>query len=216
MKRLPVAPTCQTFKSVTDDLESLQSDTPVAAERVDQISDDNSQLSSLLLRPAMKRLSAHANRKPLVIKPETKAKTLKDIDFSIPSPTRVDKPVLFSLTSDTDSGRISPVPPSYKSTPFASVLPKAQRIDKSELNQSNTALKVVLPIKQAASQPKERKNLDNAWKNIKMEQDEKYADNFRNDMLLTRCWEIWRQGFHWIVVSVLMVQNEGVKFNNLS
>ena len=210
MKRLPVAPTCQIFKSVTDDLESLRSDTPVAAERVDHISDDgNSQLSSLLLRPATKRFSAHANRNPLVIKPETKAKTLKDIDFSIPSPTRVNKSVPFSLTSDTDSrGRISPVPPSYKSTPFTSVLPKVQRIEKPDLSQSDPTLKVVLPIKQAASQPKERKNLDDAWKNIKMEQDEKYADNFRNDMLLTRCWEIWRQGFHWIMVSVPMMQNE--------
>ena len=58
------------------------------------------------------------------------------------------------------------------------------------------------------SAPKERKNLDDAWKNIKMEQDEKYADDFRNDMLLTRCWEIWRQGFQWIMVSALMIQNE--------
>ena len=155
----------------------------------------------------MKRLPAHANRNPLVNKLETKAKTSNDFDFLIPSPTRADKPVPSSITSDTDSrGRISPVPPSYKSTPFASVLPIVQRSENSELNQSNSTLKVVLPIKQAASQPKERKNLDDAWKNIKMEQDEQYADNFRNDMLLTRCWEIWRQGFQWIKVSVLMVQ----------
>lgn len=115
MKRLTITPTYQTFKSVTDDLESLQSDTPVPAERVDRISDDDGfPLSPLLLGPHMTRLSA----------------------------------------------------------------------------------------------PKERKNLDDAWKNIKMEQDEKYADDFRNDMLLTRFWEIWRQGFQWIMVSVLMMQNE--------
>lgn len=211
MKRLFVAPTCQTFKSVTDDFESLRSDTPVPAERVDHIfEDDNSQLSPLLLGTPMKRLLAHANRNPLVNKPETKAKALKDFDFSIPSPIKADKPVPLSLTADTDSrGRISPVPPSYKSTPFASVLPIAQRIEKSEINQPNSTLKAALPIKQAASQPKERKNLDDAWKNIKMEQDEKCADNFRNDMLLTRCWEIWRQGFQWIMVSVLVMRNEG-------
>jgi protein SFI1 len=198
MKRLSVAPTCRTF-----DL-----DTPVAAGRINHISDDdNSQPSSVSLRPALKQLSAHANCKTLVNKHENKTKTSKAFDFSIPSPKRADKPVQFSLTSDTDShGRISPVPPSYKSTPFASVLPIARRIEKSESNQSNSTLKVVLPIKQAASQPKERTNLDDAWKNIKMEQDEKYADNFRNDMLLARCWEIWRQGFQWIMVSVLMVQ----------
>ena len=209
MKRLSVAPTFQT-KSVTDDLESLRSDTPVAAERADHIfDDDNFQLSPLLLSTPMKRLSAHANCNPLVNKPETKPKALKDFDFSIPSFIRADKLVPPSLTSETEShGRISPVPPSYKSTPFASVLPIAQRVEKSELNQPNSTLKAALPIKQAASQPKERKNLDDAWKNIKMEQDEEYADNFRNDMLLTRCWEIWRQGFHWIMVSVPMMQNE--------
>ena len=208
MKRLTVAPTCLTFNSVTDDLESLRSDTPVAAERVDHISDDdNFQLSPLLFGPPIMRLSAHAKRDPLLNKPETKPKALKDFDFTIPSPTRADKPVPLSLTTETDShGQISPVPPSYKSTPFASVLPFAQRIEKSEVNQSNSTHKSVLPIKQVASQPKERKNLDDAWKNIKMEQDEEYADNFRNDMLLTRCWEIWRQGFHWIMVSVMMVQ----------
>jgi hypothetical protein len=186
MKRLTITPTFQTFKSVTDDLESLRSDTPVPAERVDHIfDDDGSQLSPLLLGPLTTRLSARVNRNLLVNKPEIKAKALKDFDFSIPSPIRADKPMPLSLTSDIDSrGRISPVPPPYKSTPFA------------------------LPIAQAASQPKERKNLDDAWRNIKMEQDEKYADDFRNDMLLTRCWEIWRQGFQWIMVSVLMMRNE--------
>ena len=155
----------------------------------------------------MKRLSAHTNRNPLVNKPEIKTKTSNDFGFSIPSPTRVDNPVPFSLASDAEScGRISPVPPSYKSTPFASVLPIAQRSENSELTQSNLTLKVALPIKQVTSQPKERKNLDDAWKNIKMEQDEQYADNFRNDMLISRCWEIWRQGFEWIMVSILMVQ----------
>lgn len=209
MKRLSVAHTSQTFESVTDDLEPLRFDTPVVVERVDHISDDDSQLSPLLLGQPMKRLS---NRKPLVNKPENKVKTSKDFDFSIPSATRADKPVPLSFTSDIDSrGRISPVPPSYKSTPFASVLPIVHQIEKSELNQPSSTHKAVLPpIKQAASQPRERKNLDDAWKNIKMEQDEKYADNFRNDMLLTRCWEIWRQGFQWIMVSVLMIRNEVV------
>jgi protein SFI1 len=157
----------------------------------------------------MKRLSAHAhvaNCNLLVKQPGTQTKASKDCDIPIPSPTQADKPVPFSLTSDTDSRGLSPMPPSYKSTPFASVLPIAQGMAKTELNQSNPTLKVVSSIKQAASQPKERKNLDDAWKNIKMEQDEQYADNFRNDMLLTRCWEIWRQGFQWITVSALMMQ----------
>ena len=157
----------------------------------------------------MKRRSVHvhvANRNLLVKQLETRTRASKNCDIPIPSPTQADKPVPFSLTSDTDSRGLSPMPPSYKSTPFGSVLPIAQGTVKTELNQSNLTLKVVPPIKQAAGQPKERKNLDDAWKNIKMEQDEQYADTFRNDMLLTRCWEIWRQGFQWITVSVLMMQ----------
>ena len=146
----------------------------------------------------MKRLSARAhvaNRNPLAKHPETRTK------ISISSPTRVDNPTPFPLMSDIDSrSQISPVPPSYKSTPFS------QRIEKTELNRSDSPLNLVLPIKQAASQPKEKKNLDDAWKNIKMEQDEQYADIFRNDMLLTRCWQIWRQGFQWITVSILAMQ----------
>jgi protein SFI1 len=53
--------------------------------------------------------------------------------------------------------------------------------------------------------PKERSkpavDIDEAWKNIKMEQDEKYADEFRDNLLLNRCWDIWRQGYLWIIVS---------------
>lgn len=158
----------------------------------------------------MKRISAHAhmaNRNPLVKQPETRTKTSKDFDIPIPSSTRADNVAPLSLTSHSNSrGRISPMPPSYKSAPLASVLPTAQRIEKTELNKSNSTVRVALPIKKATNQPKERKNLDDAWRNIKMEQDEQYADNFRNDMLLTRCWEIWRQGFQWITVSVPMVQ----------
>ena len=158
----------------------------------------------------MKRPLAHAhvaNRNLLLKRTDTRSKTSKDFDSSIPSLTHADKLVPSSLVSDIDScSRMSPMPPSYKSTPFTSVLPIAQKIEKKETNRSNSPFELVLPVKQAASQIKEGKNLDDAWKNIKMEQDEQYADRFRNDMLLARCWEMWRQGFQWIMVSVLMMR----------
>jgi protein SFI1 len=43
-------------------------------------------------------------------------------------------------------------------------------------------------------------NDQEAWNNIKLERDERDAKNFRSDRLLERCWEVWKQGFQWIIV----------------
>ncbi|KAF5315974.1 hypothetical protein D9611_004637 [Ephemerocybe angulata] len=52
---------------------------------------------------------------------------------------------------------------------------------------------------------KERKgamlNDTDAWKNIQMQHDEKNADLFREDRLVERCWQIWQQGYRWIVTT---------------
>lgn len=46
-------------------------------------------------------------------------------------------------------------------------------------------------------------NEQDAWNKIKMERDERDADNFRSDRLLERCWDVWKQGFQWIIVGYL-------------
>lgn len=43
-------------------------------------------------------------------------------------------------------------------------------------------------------------NDQDAWNKIRMERDERDADNFRSDRLLERCWDVWKQGFQWIIV----------------
>ena len=43
-------------------------------------------------------------------------------------------------------------------------------------------------------------NETDAWKNIQMKHDERNADLFRQDKLMERCWQIWRQGYQWIAV----------------
>jgi protein SFI1 len=43
-------------------------------------------------------------------------------------------------------------------------------------------------------------NEDDAWRKIKFQRDEQDADTFRQDRLMERCWEIWKQGFQWIIV----------------
>lgn len=55
-----------------------------------------------------------------------------------------------------------------------------------------------------ADPPRERRkstiNADDAWMKVKMFQDEKDADKFREDRLVERCWEVWKSGYNWILV----------------
>ncbi|KAF7338338.1 CTLH domain-containing protein [Mycena venus] len=57
--------------------------------------------------------------------------------------------------------------------------------------------------RQLVAQAKERKgsvlNEDDAWKKVAMLQDEKNADAFRQDRLVERYWEMWREGFQLII-----------------
>ena len=43
-------------------------------------------------------------------------------------------------------------------------------------------------------------NEDDAWKKIQMARDEEEADRFREERLIERCWDVWKQGYQWIVV----------------
>jgi protein SFI1 len=43
-------------------------------------------------------------------------------------------------------------------------------------------------------------NDQDAWNKIKMERDERDADIFWSDRLLERCWDVWKQGFQWVIV----------------
>jgi protein SFI1 len=58
-----------------------------------------------------------------------------------------------------------------------------------------------------ADPPRERRqstiNADDAWTKVKMFQDEKDADRFREDRLVERCWEVWKSGYNWILVHCL-------------
>ncbi|TFY66150.1 hypothetical protein EVG20_g4945 [Dentipellis fragilis] len=52
--------------------------------------------------------------------------------------------------------------------------------------------------------PKPRKsviNEEDAWAKVRMAQDEKEADRFREEKLVERCWDVWKQGFEWIITT---------------
>jgi protein SFI1 len=44
---------------------------------------------------------------------------------------------------------------------------------------------------------------DDAWNKVRVEQDEQSADQFRNTRLLQRCFDVWKQGHDWVIVSLL-------------
>ncbi|KAF9053616.1 hypothetical protein BDZ89DRAFT_1056201 [Hymenopellis radicata] len=49
-------------------------------------------------------------------------------------------------------------------------------------------------------------NDDDAWKKIRMAQDEKDADEYYRLRLIERCWDIWKQGFDWIITTHEQIQ----------
>lgn len=111
----------------------------------------------------------------------------------------------------------SSVPPSYgaatreiKTSSRSSYTPlrALARAQTQTPSSANTAVPVPHPApataRAAILQARERRgsviNEDDAWNKIKMATDEKEADRFREDRLQERCWEVWKQGYQWIVV----------------
>ena len=162
-------------------------------------------------RDARRRRSSHSFKQP-----SEKPNDMQQIDIfhskeDFLSSTIVHKTkskLLTSMAMSEEDGELSsPVPPSYKSTIVEPTVPvpTATRLEGRRVPQSDslfTGKKIVTVPKQ---RPKPAIDMDEAWKNIKMEQDEKFADEFRDNLLLSRCWKIWRQGYLWIVVSTLPV-----------
>ncbi|KAF9480103.1 hypothetical protein BDN70DRAFT_877988 [Pholiota conissans] len=109
------------------------------------------------------------------------------------------------LLSDDEGASSSPIPPSYKSTALDSTLPLQPRSRIRKTEKPVVLTDAIRHNRQIPSIPKDKPkqpvDLDDAWKNIKMQQDEEFADKFRDDMLVARCWEMWRQGFLWITTT---------------
>ncbi|KAI0664914.1 Sfi1 spindle body protein-domain-containing protein [Cubamyces menziesii] len=60
------------------------------------------------------------------------------------------------------------------------------------------------PTAQPPSQRERRGSVidaDEAWENIRMAQDEQTADEYYRSRLIERCWEVWKQGYQWIITT---------------
>ncbi|KAJ6596838.1 hypothetical protein DFH09DRAFT_1272396 [Mycena vulgaris] len=108
-------------------------------------------------------------------------------------------------TSDVTEhhGAPSTTPPSYHAAVRDSAPAKRSTTAHSAVKRPPSAS--LATARQLVAKARERKgsvvNEDDAWNKIKMLQDEKHADAFRQDRLLERCWEVWRQGFQWIITT---------------
>lgn len=138
------------------------------------------------------------------------------------------KTIETSEESDTVASP-STVPPSYGAATRGHDLPQRQRgsyapprnIPKAPSKATSTTLHSASPIPQSISahghltpasarevvlRAKERSksvvNEDEAWEKIRRDQDEKEADRFREEKLMERCWDVWKQGYEWIHVCI--------------
>lgn len=98
-----------------------------------------------------------------------------------------------SYRASTQDSQLSKVALHSVRTPTYSTTPDPP----SMVVSSATARKVV-------AMARERKgsvvNEEDAWNKIRMQRDEKDADDFRAERIMERCWEVWKQGFLWIAV----------------
>lgn len=136
-------------------------------------------------------------------------------------------------TSDgtTDTARVSSaVPPSYRAaTRDTKVVPNSAYAPLRALAQAHSratsSTGAVAPVphpvaesaRAAVQQARQRRgsvlNEDDAWKKIQMAQDEEVADQFRQDKLVERCWDTWKQGYQWIIVCLFRIYV--IKRNNV-
>lgn len=110
-----------------------------------------------------------------------------------------------------DARTPSTVPPSYgaavREAPILKPTPSIQR----------TRAQIERPLSAPGStkatnapvQPRERRksmiNEEDAWSKVKMLQDEREADQFREEKLVEKCWAVWRSGFEWLIVRIISV-----------
>ncbi|KAJ7046729.1 hypothetical protein C8F04DRAFT_1247798 [Mycena alexandri] len=109
-------------------------------------------------------------------------------------------------TSDATERRTAPstTPPSYRAA-VREPAPAKRQIIVAGPAAKRPSSSSLATARQLVAQAREQKgsvvNEDDAWKKIKMLQDEKDADAFRQDRLVERCWEVWKEGFQWIITT---------------
>ena len=111
-----------------------------------------------------------------------------------------------SQLSDESECVFSATPPSYHTTTRNSrnTATLALASTSKASSQLPTAVTSSVEARKVVAKARENRgsivNEDDAWKKIKIQRDEVDADQFRADRLQERCWNLWKEGFHWIIV----------------
>ncbi|KAG5646652.1 hypothetical protein DXG03_002642 [Asterophora parasitica] len=125
-------------------------------------------------------------------------------------PQRRSRKTESSDSEDNHAPSTSTTPPSYRAaTRSARPTSKASasRLLQSPVIGALTPAPVIAPAtaRKAVAIARERRgsvvNEEDAWNKIRMQRDEVEADQFRKDRLMERCWEVWKQGFQWILTT---------------
>ncbi|KII88582.1 hypothetical protein PLICRDRAFT_698940 [Plicaturopsis crispa FD-325 SS-3] len=116
--------------------------------------------------------------------------------------------------TETQAGSPSTTPPSYGAAvrdseghrPSSYIPPRnGWSKPKAERPVSAPTIAPSAQARQAVALARERRgsniNEEEAWEKIKMARDEEEADRFREDRLVERCWDVWREGFRWILTT---------------
>ncbi|KAG6854332.1 hypothetical protein C0991_008227 [Blastosporella zonata] len=121
--------------------------------------------------------------------------------FSIPAPTPPSQYIPMreyteEPSDSEDNYAPSTTPPSYLAATAHQQPPTSRHLPK--VITSAIARKVVA---NAREQRGSNLNDEDAWKKIRMQRDEADADAFRRTQSLERCFKVWKQEFHWIVMA---------------
>lgn len=192
-----------------DDTLTLHSREDESDTRSSTASDINTSISQYPFTPkAPLGQTNHiaSSQSPCIILDNTRSNSL------LCTSTRITTPFLQQRTrhlgevnvSDGSGDHIpSTTPPSYR----AAI--QDARLSQVSHHLANSRIREQPPLvksyaRQAVAIARERKgsivNEDDAWNKIKTQRNEIIADEFRTDRLQERCWEVWRQGFQWIIV----------------
>jgi protein SFI1 len=122
-------------------------------------------------------------------------------------------PTFNSGTSDGNADAPSTTPPSYRAAVRDTSRQPASHLLSRHRSKSEYPLSRVAPSTshQPVAQARKRSgsvvNENEAWRKIQMVRDEKEADKFRDDLIVERCWDLWKRGFQWIHVSTMPINN---------
>ncbi|KAK0210699.1 CTLH/CRA C-terminal to lish motif domain-containing protein [Desarmillaria ectypa] len=124
-------------------------------------------------------------------------------------PPRQRRLSLFGSSESDLAGDNMITPPAYNAVGYDRLIHRQHY--QSPLSRTGTKPKSVTPVpySKPAVLPVKASTIseDDPWKKVDMLRDEQEADTFRRLRLIERCWDVWKQGFQWIMTTNDQIQD---------